>query len=90
MSALGEPPESWLGTLLRSFGYFLVGVFLGLLPAVLCLAVMSAPGRHVVWTVPVYMVVASGLLSCLLGVLSGGRFLGWLLRVLGRNVEPPL
>jgi len=85
MSTLGNSPEGWLGRLLRYFGYFLFGAFLGLLPAAFLIAATSAP--HIVWRIPIFIVVGSGLVFCLLGILTRGSFLSWLLRLFGKDID---
>jgi hypothetical protein len=85
MSMLGEPPEDWVSRLLRWFGYFLLGALLGLLPAGLLVAATSAP--HIAWRIPALIVAASGLTFCLLGILTRGNFLAWLLRLLGKDID---
>jgi hypothetical protein len=86
MSTFGDPPEDWVGRILRYCGYFLFGTLLGMLPAGFLVVAVSAP--HIAWKIPIYIVVCSGLISCLLGILTHGRFLGWLLRLFGTNIDP--
>jgi hypothetical protein len=88
MSMLGDPPEDWLGRVLRYFGYFLFGTALGLLPAAFLIATASTP--HIAWKIPILIVVSSGSVFCVLGILTRGSFLGWLLRLLGKDIDSGL
>jgi hypothetical protein len=85
MSNLGDFPEDWLSRLLRYFGYFLFGALLGLIPAAFLVAATSAP--HIAWRIPIIIVVGSGVVFCLLGILTRGSFLGWLLRLFGKDID---
>ncbi len=85
MSILGDSPEGWLGRLLRYFCYFLFGAVLGLLPAGIAIAATSS--QRIVWKVPIFIIAGSGALFCLLGILTKGSYLGWLLRVFGRDID---
>ena len=82
-----DPPEDWLSRALRYLGYFLFGALGGLLPAAFLVA--ASPARHIAWKAPLLMVLCFGLVSCLAGILTRGRFPGWLLRCLGKHIDPP-
>lgn len=87
MGYLGEPPEGRFHIVFRCMGYFAFGAFLALIPAAWIVAATST--RNIAWRVPIMIVVGSGLFFCLLGVLTRGRLLIGLLRLLGRHVDPP-
>ena len=87
MRTSGDLPEDWLSRSLRYLVYFLFGALGGLLPAAFVVAATSA--RHIAWKAPLLMVLFFGLVSCLLGILTRGRFPGWLLRCFGKHIDPP-
>jgi hypothetical protein len=86
MSLLGEPPENRFGKVLRYVGYFLFGAFLGLVPAVWLVAATGS--SRIAWRIPVFIVLGSGVLFCLLGILTRGRLLSGLFRLFGKNIDP--
>ena len=85
MSSLGEPPESGFGRMLRYLTYFFFGALLGLFPALL--AVAAAGSRSIPWRIPILIVLGSGALFCLLGILTRGRLLSGLLRFFGKDID---
>ena len=85
MSTPSDSPEGWFGRLVRYFCYFLFGALLGLFPAAFLVAATSAP--HIAWRIPILIVLGSGVFFCLLGILSRGRLLVWLLRLLGKKID---
>ena len=85
MSTFSDPPEDWFGRIVRYLGYFLFGVLLGMVPAAFLVAAVASP--HIAWKIPIYIVICSGLTFCLLGILTHGRFLGWVLRLFGKNID---
>ena len=85
MGYLGEPPENRFGRILRYICYFLFGALLGIGPAVWMVMISKSPDIN--WRVPILFVLGSGLFFCLLGILTRGRWLGGLLRLLGRDVN---
>jgi hypothetical protein len=87
MSAIGEPPESWMSRFFRYIGYFIVGAFVGLLPGAFLVAATSA--RHIAWKIPVLIVFGFGAVFCLLGIVTRGSFLTWLFGLFGRHIDPP-
>ena len=87
MKTPDDPSEDWLSRALRYLGYFLFGALGGLLPAAFLVA--ASPARDIAWKVPLLMVLGFGLVSCLAGILTRGRFPGWLLRCLGKHIDPP-
>jgi hypothetical protein len=90
MSVFGEPRETLLARLLRDLAYFLFGALLGLFPALMFLAATEpgSPDRHVIWSIPVGFVLGSGFIFCIIGIVSRGRVLAWLLRLLGKEIDP--
>ncbi len=86
MSFFGEPPENRFGRVLRYVCYFLFGVFLGLIPAVWLVAATGS--SRIAWRIPVLIVLGSGALFCLLGILTRGRLLSGLLRLFGKDIDP--
>ena len=87
MSFLGEPPESRFGRILRYIGYFLFGTLLGLGPA--AWAIAASKSHDISWRFPVLVILGSGLLFCLLGILTRGRLLSGLLRLFGKDAGRP-
>jgi hypothetical protein len=85
MNYLGEPPENWLGRILRYLGYFLFGCFLGLIPAAWLVA--AARSGYIVWLIPILMLLGSGVFFLLLGACLRGRWLSGLLGFLGKHVS---
>ena len=87
MSTFGNSPEGWLGCLLRCLGYFLFGALVGLLPAAFALAASSA--KHIGWKLPIAIDLVFGLFFCLLGILTRGSFIRFILRCFGKHIDPP-
>jgi hypothetical protein len=87
MGYLGEPPETRFGRILRYICYFLFGALLGLGPAVWLM--MVSKSHEIAWRIPALVSLGSGLLFCLLGIMTRGRLLGGLLRLFGKNVDWP-
>jgi hypothetical protein len=87
MGYLGEPPETRFGRNLRYVCYFLFGALLGAGPAAWIVMISKSPDIN--WRVSILLVLGSGLLFCLLGILTRGRLLGGLLRLFGKNVDWP-
>ncbi len=85
MSLLGEPRESWLTRVFRHLGYFVFGVCAGLFPALVVIA--AASSHPIPWRLPVCVVLGSGAIFWFVGVLTRGRFLIWLLRAFGREID---
>jgi len=81
---LGEPPETFLGRTLRYLGYFLFGIFLGLVPASWKLVASAAP--RIEWRTPCLMLLGSGVFFLLLGIVTRGRALSGLLRFFGKHL----
>ena len=91
MSRFGGLKETFDVRMLRCIAYFLVGVLFGVLPAILVFAAAEAedPHQHVAWWIPVAVIIGSGALFCAVGILSRGRLLAALLRLLGKEVDYP-
>lgn len=83
MNNLGEFPEGWLARVFRYFAYSLFGALLGSGPAAWLTA--STRSDPIQWHIPIEIVVGSGVFFLLLGIVTRGRFFGWLLQLLGRR-----
>jgi hypothetical protein len=45
------------------------------------------PAVQKTWTIPISIVGGSGIVFCLLGILTRGSFLSWLLRLFGKDID---
>ena len=71
MNAFDEKPEDGLGRSWRYAGYFVLGAFLGLLPATVLVA--AASSRHLAWKLAGLIVLGCGLAFSLISLNSTSR-----------------